>query len=100
VHLALVKYSVMRLALFVGSLVVLWAVGVERSIMMVVLAAVISLALSYLLLGKQREAVAQGIASRIDSRLQHRQNLGQADADAEDAAVDLQVKDEQQKTEH
>jgi len=93
VHLALIKYSVLRLALFVGSLVLLWAVGVKRSLLMVVLAAFISLALSYLLLGKQRDAVAQGIARRVDSRIEHRQNLGQADADAEDAAADREAAD-------
>jgi hypothetical protein len=87
VHLALIKYSVLRLALFVGSLVLLYAVGVRRSILMLVLAAGISLALSYLLLGKQRDAVAQSISDRISSRVEKRQTLGQSDADAEDADV-------------
>jgi hypothetical protein len=87
VHLALIKYSVLRLALFVGSLIVLYAVGVRRSWLMLLLAAGISLALSYLLLGKQRDAVAQGIAERVNSRLERRQGLGQSDADAEDADV-------------
>jgi uncharacterized protein DUF4229 len=81
VHLALIKYSVLRLGLFVASLTVLWAVGVRRSLLMVVLAALVSLALSYLLLGKQRDAVAQ----EIESRVQRRQGWGQADADAEDS---------------
>ncbi len=86
-HLALIKYSVLRLALFVGSLILLYAVGVRPSILMLVLAAGISLALSYLLLGKQRDAVARGISERISARIDHRQGLGQADADAEDADV-------------
>jgi mannitol-specific phosphotransferase system IIBC component len=81
VHLALIKYSVLRLGLFVASLVVLWAVGVRQSLLMVVLAALVSLALSYLLLGKQREAVAR----EIEARVQRRQGWGQSDADAEDA---------------
>jgi hypothetical protein len=85
VHLALVKYSVLRLALFVASLVVLYAVGVRESILMVVLAAFISLALSYLLLRKQRDAVALALSQRISSRIDRRQGLGQSDADAEDA---------------
>ena len=86
-HLALIKYSVLRLALFVGSLIALYAIGVRRSILMLVLAAGISLALSYLLLGKQRDAVAQGIAERVSSRVEHRQGFGQSDEDAEDADV-------------
>lgn len=87
-HLALIKYSVLRLALFVGSLMLLWAVGVRQSILMLALAALISLALSYLFLGAQREAVAQGLAARIDTRLRRREGLGQADADDEDQAID------------
>jgi hypothetical protein len=81
VHLALIKYSVLRLGLFVASLAVLWAVGVRQSLLMVFLAALVSLALSYLLLSKQRDAVAR----EIESRLHRRQGWGQADADAEDA---------------
>lgn len=87
-HLALIKYSVLRLALFVGSLVVLYAVGVRRSIVMLALAAGISLALSYLLLGKQRDAVAQGIAARLSARVEERKGVGQSDEDAEDADVE------------
>ena len=79
-HLALIKYSVLRLGLFVGSLAVLWVVGVKQSLLMVALAAFISLALSYLLLGKQRDAVAQAIQARVGRR----KGWGQADADAED----------------
>ena len=85
-HLALIKYSVLRLALFVGSLMLLYAVGVRQSILMLVLAAVMSLALSYVLLAKQRDAVAQALSERISDRLDRR-SPGQADADAEDADV-------------
>jgi hypothetical protein len=94
VHLALVKYSVLRLALFVASLVVLRVVGVKPSILMLVLAAGISLALSYLLLGRQREAVAQALAERISGRIDRRQAVGQSDADAEDADVDAAARAE------
>jgi hypothetical protein len=88
VHLALIKYSVLRLGLFVGSLIVLWAVGMRRSILMFVLAAAISLALSYLLLRKQRDEVALALQARVENRVQRRSTIGRADADEEDAAVD------------
>jgi uncharacterized protein DUF4229 len=87
VHLALIKYSVLRLALFVGSLALLYAVGVRQSILMLALAAAISLALSYLLLTKQRDAVALALSERINGRIDRRQGVGQSDADAEDADV-------------
>jgi hypothetical protein len=88
VHLALIKYSVLRLALFVGSLVLLWAVGVRKSILMLVLAALISLALSYLLLRKQRDELSLALAEWTGARLARRGAIGQADADEEDAAVE------------
>jgi hypothetical protein len=86
----LIKYSVLRLALFVGSLMLLYGVGVRPSVLLLALAAGISLALSYLLLGKQRSAVAQEISDRIEGRLQRRQAFGQSDAEAEDAASERQ----------
>jgi Protein of unknown function (DUF4229) len=88
VHLALIKYSVLRLAFFVASLALLWALGVRRSFMMLVLASAISLALSYLLLNRQRDAVAVSLSRRIEARTLRRAGLGQADADHEDAVVD------------
>jgi biopolymer transport protein ExbB/TolQ len=88
VHLALIKYSVMRLAIFVVSLVVLWAVGVRQSLLMLVLAALVSLALSYLLLRKPREELAQALADRTRDRLERHATVGQSDADEEDAIID------------
>ena len=87
-HLALIKYSVLRLALFVASLIVLWAVGVRQSILMLVLAAGSSLALSYVLLGKQRDEVALALQARLESRVARRSGIGRADAAEEDAAID------------
>ena len=87
-HLALIKYSVLRLALFVVSLLALYAVGVRQSVLMLVLAAFISLTLSYLLLAKQRDAVALAISQRVSGRIDRRRGVGQSDEDAEDADVD------------
>jgi Protein of unknown function (DUF4229) len=88
VHLALIKYSVLRLALFVGSIFLLAAVGMGRSILMFVLAAAISLALSYVLLRKQRDEVALALQTRIEGRVARRSRIGQVDAEEEDAALD------------
>jgi hypothetical protein len=87
VHLALIKYSVLRLSLFVGSLILLYALGVRQSIVLLVLPALISLGLSYVLLARQRDAVAVALSERINGRIARRQGLGQSDADAEDADV-------------
>jgi hypothetical protein len=85
VHLALIKYTVLRLTLFVVSLIVLWAVVRSASILLFVAAAAISLILSYLLLGKQRQELAEALADRVDTRVQRRH--GEA-VDGEDAAED------------
>jgi Protein of unknown function (DUF4229) len=88
VHLALIKYSVLRLALFVGAILVLALVGMRKSILMFVLAAAISLALSYVLLGKQRDELARALQARVEGRVARRSGIGTADADEEDAVVD------------
>jgi hypothetical protein len=87
VHLALIKYSVLRLALFVGSLMLLYAIGVRSSLALVFLAGAISLALSYLFLTKPRDDVALALMNGIDSRLARRTGIGHSDADEEDADV-------------
>ena len=98
VHLALIKYSVLRLALFVGSLILLYALGVRQSIVLLVLPALISLGLSYVLLARQRDAVAVALSERINGRIARRQGLGQSDADAEDADVAAAQKSSAQKS--
>jgi hypothetical protein len=96
VHLALIKYSVMRMAIFVVSLIGLYAVGVRQSVLMLALALGISFALSYLLLRKQRDEVTRAIQERTSRHLdekQARRGFGSADAEAEDAALDGTVAD-------
>jgi hypothetical protein len=86
---AVLRYSVLRLAIFIASLFVLSLLGVEQSVLMLVLAAFISLALSYLLLGGPREKLAQEVAARVEGRLDRKHPSGaEADAATEDAAVD------------
>ncbi len=93
-HLALIKYSVLRLALFVGSLILLYLVGVRQSILMLVLAAGVSLTLSYLLLTKPRNELAQALTDRTEARLRRKEQEraagipGTSAEDEEDAAVE------------
>ncbi len=68
VHLALIKYTVMRLVLFVVVLIVLGLI-MGRSVMWLFLSAVISLALSYLFLRKPREQLAVALTERTGRRL-------------------------------
>jgi Protein of unknown function (DUF4229) len=87
---AVLRYTVLRIAIFIASLVVLSLIGVRKSLLMLVLAALISVILSFLLLGGPRDQLAQELARRVDERAtRNRPHSGtDADAAAEDAAVD------------
>lgn len=62
-----VRYTTMRLLLLLLVALVLYAVG-ARGFLLIVLAALISAALSYLLLRGQRDALALRIAQRVEGR--------------------------------
>jgi hypothetical protein len=90
----LLKFTVLRLALFVATLAVLYVIG-ARDWLLLLLAAVVSLALSYVLLRAPREELAATIEQRAQQRaanrerpVPRRQSAAQRDADLEDAAVD------------
>ena len=87
-QLALLKYSVLRLALFVASLGLLSLVGF-RGVLLAVLAAAISLVLSYILLRRQRDQVAVAIEHRVRERTANRRpSAAERDAAVEDAAAE------------
>ena len=56
-----ITYSLLRLGLFGAALVVLWLVGMGGWLLVLV-AVVIAFALSYVLLGRQRDAAARWLA--------------------------------------
>lgn len=62
-----VTFSLLRLGLLAVSLGVLWLVGL-RSWLLVVVATVVALALSYLFLARQRDAAARYLAERSERR--------------------------------
>lgn len=84
----------MRLALFAVALGLLYLAGV-RGLLNIVLAALVSLMLSYLLLRRPREQLSQEIAERVAGRLKKDPSTRRPaplglddDAESEDAAVD------------
>lgn len=86
-------YSVLRLALIVVLGVLLYAVGV-RDLLLPVLAIVLALMVSYLVLGKQREAAAVYLAGRKQNRDATGERFSPAvaaDAAFEDGQVDTVV---------
>jgi hypothetical protein len=82
------RYTLLRLGLFAAALVLLALAG-ARGVLLLVLGVVISLALSYLLLARQRDAVARAIAERVEARAaDHRPGSDGSDEAVEDAADD------------
>jgi hypothetical protein len=63
---ATLSYTVLRLAIFVIALGLLYLAG-ARGILLLVLAAVISAVTSLILLARQREAMAGSISRRVSS---------------------------------
>ena len=85
---ALLKYSVLRLALFVAVLALLAVFGMGQ-LFAIIGAALVSMMLSYLFLSGPRNAAASELAERVQRRAAaHGPSGAQADAAHEDAAVD------------
>lgn len=89
----MLRYTVLRLALFVAVLGGLALAG-ARGVLLIGLTVVVSIALSYLLLRRQRDAVAAAIAERMQTRLEAPRGAGGTDEAAEDA------EDEARRAEH
>lgn len=90
-----IVYSLLRLALIVVIGLVLLAVGV-RDLLLPVLAILLALMVSYLVLGKQREAAAVYLAGRKKNREATGERFSkavEADAAFEDQEVDSVVGD-------
>ncbi len=94
----LLKFTVLRIALFLAALVVLYLIG-ARDWLLLILAALVSLALSYVLLRAPREELAASIEQRVSQRLaeggqrrsRRRKSAAERDAALEDAVVDQNV---------
>ncbi len=91
----MVRYSLLRLLVFFGVLALLWLLGLRdpgQEWMLLVLSALISMVLSFFVLGRFREESTQQIAERLQRRAEARQSGGGtvqgADEDAEDAEDD------------
>lgn len=83
------KYTVLRLALFVAALAALAWLG-AGPLVAVIGAGVISMLVSYLALRGPREDLSREVAEVIDRRLSRHEQEPSQDAEAEDAADDAQ----------
>jgi len=89
----LVIYTLLRLALFGAAFGLLYLAGL-RGWLLPIVAVVVALAVSYLTLGKPRDAAAQWMATRAERRAAERAAAPKVDADAahEDAQLDQELR--------
>ena len=86
--MAFLKYSLIRLALFV-PLFVLFALLQLGVLMSVICAALIAFAISYLFFQKQRDAATAALQHRFSGKAKPLRSAGEVqDANAEDALLD------------
>ena len=86
------RFTLMRLMIFFGCLLVYWLVGLRSEAQqpwLLLAAAVTSVILSYFLLRRERDRMSERFAEKVDRRLQaRREGIGGEDEDAEDAELE------------
>ena len=86
--MAFLKYSLIRLAIFV-PLFVLFMLLQVGALMAVICAALIAFAISYLFFQKQRDAASAALQHRFSGKAKPMRSAGEVqDANAEDALLD------------
>ena len=83
------KYTVMRLGLFVAALALMLLLG-ARGVLAVALAVVVSALLAFVLLRNQRDAVAGQVSQGLQRRLANRRPVSPDEQVEDDAADGLQ----------
>ena len=89
---AFLRYTVLRLLVFLGCLLLLWLVGLrdrDELLLLVVGAALLSMAVSFVVLKRFREDYSAQVASTIERRTAARQ------ARTGDARSDEEIEDEE-----
>lgn len=84
----MLRYTVLRLLIFFGCLLLLWLVGLrgpDQQVWLLLGSAGASVVLSYFLLRRPREEFAAKLAERIERRFEARRRTTGSDEEAEDA---------------
>lgn len=88
----MVRYSLLRLLIFFGFLVLFWLIGLrDNPVLLLAAAALASAALSYVLLRGMRDEITAGLVERHEARMQAKEGLVSeegTDEAAEDAEVE------------
>lgn len=72
----MLRYTVLRLGIFFGCLLVFWLVGIRNDqVLLLLLSAAVSVVLSYFLLRRQRDEFAEKIATKVERRQASRRRV-------------------------
>ena len=90
--MTVVRYSLLRIMLLFGCMLVLWLVGawlpaLRNPVWLLIATAIASVTLSYFVLRAPREELARQLAQRVEARTARRRS----DADIEDEELDRQL---------
>ena len=90
--MTVVRYSLLRIMLLFGCMLVLWLVGawlpaLRNPVCLLIATAIASVTLSYFVLRAPREELARQLAQRVEARTARRRS----DADIEDEELDRQL---------
>ncbi|MEU6787951.1 DUF4229 domain-containing protein [Nonomuraea angiospora] len=64
-------YTLSRIGIFAVTLLVLWLLGLQNPLVLILVSFLISGIASYVLLSKQRDAVSERISNKIDQPKPH-----------------------------
>lgn len=84
------RFTLMRLMIFFGCLLVFWLLGLrgpDREAYLLIASAVTSVVLSYFLLRRERDTFADKISERVERRSEARRQAVGVDEEAEDAEI-------------
>jgi hypothetical protein len=85
------RYTVMRLGIFFGCLLLLWLLGLRSDpTLLLLISAVVSVVLSFFLLRRQRDEFSERIAARVERRQESRR-LAQVDDPTDEQVEDAEV---------
>ncbi|WP_168583288.1 DUF4229 domain-containing protein [Gephyromycinifex aptenodytis] len=86
-----VRYSLLRILLFLGSLLALWLAGLHDPLLLILVAATISMLISLFALKDMRDAMSVEVAQRVEQRRNRNQERRHDDVLTDEEAEEIEA---------
>lgn len=86
-----VRYSLLRILLFIGALLALWLAGLRNPLVLILVAATISMVISLFALSRMREAMSVEVAGRVEQRRHRGHKRRHQDVLSDEEAEELEA---------